>query len=132
MKVVISEPKTGKSYQMEIDGKKSKALYGSKINEEVDGAILGLTGYKLEVRGGTDKDGFPMRKDVHGTERRRILIASGSGFRKKTKGERKRKGVRGNTISESIEQINLKITKEGQKKVEEIIGKKEEKKVNKN
>jgi len=128
MKVVISEPKTGKSYQIEIDEKKSKALYGSKINEEVDGAIIGLTGYKLEVRGGTDKDGFPMRKDVYGTERKRILIASGPGFRKKTKGERKRKGVRGNTISEFIEQINLKITKQGQKKIEEIIGKKEEKK----
>ena len=128
MKIVISEPKTGKSYQIEIDENKSKALYGSKINEEIDGAILGLAGYKLEVRGGTDKDGFPMRKDIHGTERKRILITTGSGFRKKTKGERKRKGVRGDTISEFIEQVNMKVTKEGTKKLEEVIGKKEKKK----
>ena len=128
MKIVVSEPKTGKSYQTEIDANKSKALYGSKIGEEVDGGILGLTGYKLEVRGGTDKDGFPMRPDVHGTERKRILIASGAGFRKKRKGERRKKGIRGNIISEYIEQINFKVKTTGQKPLEELMGKKEEKK----
>lgn len=128
MKIVVSEPKTGKSYQTEIDANKSKALYGSKIGEEVDGGILGLTGYKLEVRGGTDKDGFPMRPGVQGTERKRILIASGAGFRKKRKGERRKKGIRGNIISEHIEQINFKVKTIGQKPLEELIGKKEEKK----
>ncbi len=128
MKIVISDPKTGKSYQTEIDENKSKALYGTKIDEEIDGALIGLNGYKLQIRGGTDKDGFPMRKDVHGTERKRILISSGPGFKKKRKGERRRKGVRGNTISEFIEQVNLKVVKEGNKKLEEVYGKKEEKK----
>ncbi len=127
MKAVVSEPKTGKSYQIEIDENKSKALYGSKIGEEIDGSLIGLTGYKLQIRGGTDKDGFPMRKDVHGTERKRILLSAGAGFRKKRKGERRRKSVRGNTISEFIEQVNFKVVKEGSKKLEEIIGKKEEK-----
>lgn len=128
MKAVISEPKTGKSYQIEVDEKKSKALYGSKINEEIDGGVIGLNGYKLQIRGGTDKEGFPMRKDVHGIERRKILISSGAGFNKKRKGERKRKSVRGNVISEFIEQVNFKVIKEGQKPLGEIAGKKEEKK----
>jgi len=96
--------------------------------KEIEGAIIGLKGYKLQIRGGTDKDGFPMRKDVHGTERRRILISSGPGFKKKRKGERRRKGVRGNVISEFIEQVNVKVTKQGDKKLEELYGKKEKKK----
>ena len=128
MKIVISDPKTGKSYQTEIDENKSKALYGSTIGEEIDGALIGLNGYTLQLKGGTDKDGFPMRKDVHGTERKRILISSGAGFNKKRKGERRRKGVRGNTLSEFIEQVNVKVVKEGAKKLEEVYGKKEEKK----
>ena len=128
MKAVISAPKTGKSYQMEVDEKKRKALYGSKIDDKIDGGVIGLKGYKLQVRGGTDKEGFPMRKDVHGTERKRILISTGAGFKNKRKGERKRKSVRGNTISEFIEQVNFKVVKEGEKSLDEIIGKKEEKK----
>ena len=128
MKIVVSDQKIGKSYQTEVDANKSKAFYGLKIGNEIDGSLLGLTGYKVKITGGTDKDGFPMRKDVHGTERKRILISSGPGFKKKRKGERRRKGVRGNTISEFIEQVNVKVTKEGAKKLEEIYGKKEEKK----
>jgi len=67
MKIVIAEPKTGKSYQTEIDDNKSKPLYGIRIGKEIDGSLVGLIGYKLVVTGGTDKDGFPMRTDVHGT-----------------------------------------------------------------
>ncbi len=127
MKIVISDPKTGRSYQTEIDENKSKPLIGMKIGEEIDGALFGLNGYKLKITGGTDKDGFPMRPDVHGPERKSILIGSGPGIRKKRKGERRKKTVRGNTISEHIAQVNTVVTKEGSKKLAEIFGKEETK-----
>lgn len=122
MKIVISDPKNGKSYQTEIDDIKSKLLYGMKISEELDGSLIGLSGYKLKISGGTDKDGFPMRPDVHGTERRRILISGGVGIRKKEKGERLKKTVRGNTISERIAQVNAIVVTSGERSVSEILG----------
>ncbi len=128
MKVVIANKEKGRSYQVEIDENKSKALYGLKIGQEFDGSIVNLTGYKLKITGGSDKDGFPMRPDVHGPERKRILVSAGPGIRKKKKGIRRKKTVRGNIISESIAQINTIITKKGEKTIEELLGIKEEKK----
>jgi len=124
MKVVIGDPKTGKSYQKEIE--QGNLLYGKKIGEQVDGSILELTGYKLRITGGTDKDGVPMRPDINGTDRRQVLAGKSIGIKKiPEKGYKRRKTVRGNTIAEDIAQVNLKIIKFGEKNIEEIMGKKE-------
>jgi small subunit ribosomal protein S6e len=126
MKIVISDPKTGKSFQREINKEEEEKLYGKKIGENVNGEIFGLKGYELQIIGGSDKSGFPMRKDVQGSKKIRILLSSPPGFRPKKKGERKRKSIRGNTISSEIAQVNMKVAKEGEKKLEEIFGKKGE------
>ena len=125
MKIVVSDPKTGKSYQTEADEDKSKLFYGMKLGEEVEGSLAGLTGYTLKLTGGSDKEGFPMRKDFHGTDRKKILLSTGPGFRKKAKGERRKKTVRGNTITENAAQINMVVVKEGPKKIDEILGAKD-------
>lgn len=122
MKVVISNPKNGKSYQIEIEKTKSRALYGMKLNEEIDGSLIGASGYKLKITGGTDVDGFPMRAGVHGSERKRILISAGAGIRKKRKGEKRKKTVRGSTISESIAQVNMVVVSPGSKTLPELLG----------
>jgi small subunit ribosomal protein S6e len=122
MKIVIADPKKGRAYQTEIDDTKSKLFHDKRISEEIDGNMLGLNGYKLKITGGTDKDGFPMRADVHGTERKRILISGGAGVRKKGKGERVKKTVRGNTVSDRIAQINVIVTTEGEKGIAETLG----------
>jgi small subunit ribosomal protein S6e len=122
VKVVIADPKNGKCYQIELDATKSKPLFGMRIGKEVDGVLLGLGGYKLEITGGTDKDGFPMRKDVHGVERTKILLSGRPGFRKTEKGERRKKTIRGNTVAEDIAQVNLKVTGYGNKAVAELLG----------
>ena len=128
MKVVVADPKEGKCYQTERDEVKSKALYGLRIGSELDGSLVGLNGYKLIITGGTDKDGFPMRPDVHGAERKSVVISGGSGFKKKKgKGQRKKKTVRGNILSEAIAQVNIKVGEYGSKKMSEIFGKTEEK-----
>jgi small subunit ribosomal protein S6e len=126
MKIVISDPKTGKSFQKEINKEEEERIYGKKIGENVNGEIFGLNGYELQIIGGSDKSGFPMRKDVQGSKKIRILLSSPPGFRPKKKGERKRKSIRGNTISSEIAQVNMKVVKEGEKKLEEIFVKKGE------
>jgi small subunit ribosomal protein S6e len=127
MQVVISDSKTGKAYKVEGKDTEAYALFiGKRIGDVVDADILGLGGYQVEITGGSDKQGMPMRKDVSGTARKRILIASTPGYRPKEKGKRRRKSVRGNEISTEIAQLNVKITEYGAKPLEELFGTSEE------
>jgi small subunit ribosomal protein S6e len=120
-KFVVSDPETRKSYQVEVDQSKALGLIGKKIGDEFNGDIIGLAGYTLKITGGTDKDGFPMHPKVEGMGRKRVLLSSPPCFHPTKKGERRRKTVRGNTISEDIVQINCKIVKKGEKPVEELV-----------
>lgn len=108
MKLCISTP-DGKAQNLEVEGDRAQTLLGKRVGETIDGTALGLQGTKLEITGGSDKDGFPMRRDVHGGVRARILIGKGIGFKSAKKGERRRKLVRGNTITDDIVQVNLRV-----------------------
>jgi len=121
-KLVISDPKTGKAYQQEIKDEKAKRFKGLKIGDEIDASFLGLQGYKLKITGGSDKCGFPMRKGVHGTGTKKLLLSGGVGYRPKDKGIRRRKRVRGEVIDEDIAQVNVKIVQYGKKSIEELLG----------
>ncbi len=120
-KVVVNDPKTGKSYQKGISGTKANSLIGKRIGQEIDGVFVDLPGYKLTITGGTDKDGFPMRPNLQGPGRKKLLLKGGIGFHPKRGGMRKRKMIRGNTVSGDIVQINMKITQYGPKPIEEAI-----------
>ncbi|MDI6811041.1 MAG: 30S ribosomal protein S6e [archaeon] len=127
MQIVISDPKTGKAYKVEGKDTEASALFiGKRIGDVVDADILGLGGYVLEITGGSDKEGMPMRKDVSGTVRKRILITSPPGYRPKEGGKRRRKSVRGNEISSEISQINVQIKEYGRKPIEMLLVKAEE------
>lgn len=126
-KIVISEPKTKKAWQIEKD---VPLLNGKKIGDKFKGSLLGLNDFELEVTGGSDKDGVPMRPDMDGTIRRKALLTKGIGFRgikiirkKKYKraGMKKRKLIRGNTISDDIMQINCKIVS-GEGDIPKLLG----------
>ncbi|MBW6451710.1 MAG: 30S ribosomal protein S6e [DPANN group archaeon] len=122
-KFVINNPKTGKSYQKEIEDKVVfKPFIGKKIDDTIDGALLGLIGYTLVIRGGSDNAGTPMRKDVMGSVRKRIYLAGGLGYKPIGKGVKRRKMIRGNTISEDVAQVNVSISKAGTKSLEELLG----------
>ena len=108
-----------KSYKIE---KEVDAIIGKKIGDKIDGEILGLSGYELEITGGTDKDGFPLLKNIEGIVKKKKILKKGSGFKTSVAGLRKRKTVRGNTISQTTRQINCKITKEDAQKLEDIFG----------
>ena len=123
-KLVISDPKGKHAYNKEVE-QTASALIGKMVGEVVAGDSFGLDGYKLEVTGGSDREGFPMRRDVSGMARKRLLLASPPGYHPVYAGERKRKSIRGNTVSAEIAQVNLKILESGKKTLTEIFGAKE-------
>ncbi|MCX8175321.1 MAG: 30S ribosomal protein S6e [Candidatus Micrarchaeota archaeon] len=133
MKMVIADPKSGKSYSVEVPKGAESALIGKKIGQRVEGGIFGAEGYELEITGGSDTAGFPMRSDVAGPRRVSVLLSGGTGFRKKGKGVREKRNVRGNVISDQIMQVNAKVVAAGSKSLEELFpkaagGEKKEKK----
>jgi small subunit ribosomal protein S6e len=122
LKLVISDPKSGKSVQRDLA--ESNVLAGISIKQKVKGEDIGLPGYELEVTGGSDKCGFPMRSGVSG-ERKRILTEQSVGYsglirplgkgrkHRRFNGTRKRVTVCGESLTDSIKQLNLKVLKKG-------------------
>ena len=117
-----------KAYSKELAEHESNAFIGKKIGEHVSGNTFGFKNYEFMITGGSDKDGFPMRRDLPGAARKRLLLTKGPGVKINRKGMRLRKTIRGNLIAQDIKQINIKVVKEGDKKLEEIFGKTGEKK----
>ena len=105
-KLTISDIK-GKSISKELKDSDASPLLGLQLGNETDATIVGLSG-KLKLTGGSDKSGVPMRPDVHGAARKRVLLSKGVGLQAAETGQRVRKLMRGNTISEEIYQVNCK------------------------
>ena len=139
-----TDPKNGgKSYSLKISGNNHAQLLGKKIGDTVDGIFVGegeqtLSGYKLEITGGSDKTGTPLRRDLEGGRRQAVLVTQSTGFkghnlvfknkggekkrfRYKPDGLRKRRFFRGNTISQDTRQINLKVIEAVKKSLGDIL-----------
>lgn len=127
-KVNIGDPKSGKTVQKVVSGDHAQALLKKRIGEKVSGEAIGFPGYEFEISGGSDYCGFPMRRDVRGTARKKVLIVKGVGLRHNVEGRKVRKTVAGNTVYSKTAQINLKVLKQGEKPlIEEKAEAKEEK-----
>ncbi|MGB9830544.1 MULTISPECIES: 30S ribosomal protein S6e [Fervidicoccus] len=94
-----------KAFQLTLDDSTSRRFVGMKIGDEIDAVIIDLKG-KLVVKGGSDNSGFPMRKDLPGAVKKKLLLSGPPGYHPERNGEKRRKMVRGNTIDESFVQIN--------------------------
>ena len=105
-KLTVSDVK-GKSITKELKDSDANTLLGLQLGNETDASIVGLQG-KLKLTGGSDKSGVPMRKDIHGSARKYVLLSKGVGLQATEIGQRVRKLMRGNTVSEEIYQINCK------------------------
>jgi len=131
-KINIAE-KSGKTYKLELE---TEEFLGKELHSKIQGKELlpNLNGYEFEITGASDKSGFTAHEDVQGVGTKRILLTYGKAMKKrprkegkkkvsnpKPKGLRLRKTVRGRVISPEIVQINLKILKEGVKKLSEIF-----------
>ena len=105
-KLTVSDVK-GKSVSKELKDSDANPLLGLQLGNETDASIIGLNG-KLKLTGGSDKSGVPMRSDIHGAARKYVLLSKGIGLQAAEAGQRVRKLMRGNTISEEIYQVNCK------------------------
>ena len=123
-KLTISD-KSGKSITRELKEKDANPILGLKIGTDVDAAIVGQVG-KMKITGGSDKSGVPMRADVQGGARKYVMLSKGVGLRAAELGQRFRKLIRGNIITEDLYQINCVL--DGQLKVESVQAEPEEKK----
>jgi len=112
-KVVLSDPDSDKVSVLELEGAKAQPLVGRQLGEEVDGSVLG-TKEKARITGGTDKDGIPMRPGVHGGAKKYLLLAEGVGFKPERSGERRRKLVRGQMITDETYQLNMIVVRGGE------------------
>src|ERR671925_2409358 len=104
-KLVISDTK-GKSVTQELKDRAAQPLLGSKIGDILDSSVIGIVGGKMKITGGSDKSGTPMRPDVHGGVKKYVLLSRGIGMKNMKEGNRIRKLVRGNVITEEIYQLN--------------------------
>ncbi len=131
-KINISE-KSGKTYKLESE---AEALIDKKLHDNVEGKELSpdFEGYEFEITGTSDKSGFTSIKGISGAGLKKVLLNYGKAMKKRPKKEGKkkrsnttpkglrlRKTVRGEVISSAIVQINLKILKQGKKKLSEIF-----------
>jgi len=114
-KVIVSDPEEGKSKVVELEGARAVPLIGRRLGEAVDGSVVGMSGKKLQITGGSDKDGFPMRPDVHGGVRVSVVVSKSVGFHPKREGERQRKTLRGNVLTEDIVQVNMRVIEKAKK-----------------
>ena len=119
-KLCIANPKDGKCYQKEVKDADAQSFIGLNIGENVKGDSFGMTGYEFTITGGSDFCGFPMRHGIQGV-RKKIYSYGGVGFPKLKKGEKTRKTVCGHKIHDKITQINLKVVKEGAKKIADMM-----------
>ncbi|WP_458206781.1 30S ribosomal protein S6e [Haladaptatus sp. NG-SE-30] len=120
--VVVADPDSGTAYQREIEGQDANRFLGRSIGDDVDAGAVGLDGYTVEITGGSDKAGRPMRSDVAGPNLKDVLLEGGTGYNPKRDGERRRISVRGKEVSEEVAQLNVTITERGDQSVEELYG----------
>lgn len=131
VKLILASPLEAQTKTVPLNPQQLRAFVGKKIGEEIDASVLGMSGQKIKITGGSYADGFPMRPDVTGARKVGILLSGGVGFhprrkphskrkkkrnRRRLPGLRKRVTLRGNTIGENIAQINAVIVKSPEKK----------------
>ena len=120
--VVVADPDEGAAHQRAVDGQDANRFIGRSIGDEVDGSAVGLDGYTVEITGGSDTAGRPMREDVAGSALTSILVDGGTGFEPTREGERKRIIVHGREVGEETRQINATIAERGERAVADLLG----------
>lgn len=129
IKIVIGT-KSGKCFQKELSADEAEALHGKTLGEEFRGEVIGITGASFLITGGSDSNGFPMRKDLPVAGKKKLLITKSIGFKGKLRGKRFggiriKKFVAGSVVYEKTHQLNVKTVK-GDAAVEKVFAPAEE------
>ncbi len=120
-KIVVADPDTGETFQREVDGQDANRFLGREIGDEIGGDAVGLSDFTVEITGGSDETGRPMRADVSGTRLKELLLEGGVGFKPSRDGERKRITVRGRQVDDDVAQINVAVV-DGDGSVVDALG----------
>jgi len=127
MKLNIAYPRNGTVKQFEVTDEVLRRvnLNDYRLGNDVDGGIFGeqFKGYGFRLKGGSDKDGFPMVNGVLASSRVSLLIKRGApGFNtfRGRSGERRRKALRGCILGSDISVINVVLTKLGEQPIEGV------------
>lgn len=121
--MVVSDPKTGRTVQVDVPEDKRTLIVGKKIGQEIPGDDFGLAGYTLKLTGGSDDSGFPMKATISGARKLKSLVSTGPGFNPKKKGQRKKKMFRGDTYSLEITQVNSSVANPGAQSLDQLFPK---------
>jgi small subunit ribosomal protein S6e len=113
-KLVLSDPRSGRSRQLEIKDPDSQRLLGLRIGDVVDASLLGEAlklpnGFRIRITGGSGIEGAPMLPTITGPVKRYALLRGPPGYHPKNRGIRRRKLVRGDTVSDQVVQLNAVI-----------------------
>jgi len=122
-KIVVSDPKTGRAFNVDASGGAAGSIVGKRIGDEFDAGMLGLAGYKILITGASDRTGTTAKKGLPGAGRKKLLLSGGIGFHPKMDGERRRKMIRSNEITQDFVQINARVTAYGEKPLDELFPK---------
>jgi small subunit ribosomal protein S6e len=122
-KFVVSDPKTGRAYNVDATGGAAGSIVGKRIGDEIDAGSIGLAGYKIKITGASDRTGTTAKQSLPGAGRKKLLLAGGVGFRPTMDGERRRKTIRANEITQDFVQINASVTAYGEKPLDELFPK---------
>ncbi|MFP4523305.1 MAG: S6e family ribosomal protein [Candidatus Woesearchaeota archaeon] len=121
VKLNIGDSKSKKTYNKELTQEQFLHFLNKKIGDVVKGDAVELAGYELTITGGSDAAGVPMRRDVHGPNRKRILAVGGTGIKSIPRdGAKIRKLVAGNTVYDKTSQINTIVSKWGKDPIEPV------------
>ncbi|WP_267641770.1 30S ribosomal protein S6e [Haloarchaeobius amylolyticus] len=121
--VVVADPETGATHQLEAEEQDANRFMNKEIGDTVDGAAVGLDGCTLEITGGSDDAGRPMRADIAGAQLKEVLMKEQSvGYNPDRPGQRKRLTIRGRVVSDATSQINTKVVETGEQSVAELLG----------
>jgi len=123
LKVVLSDQKTGRAYNISVSGGPAGTLVGKRIGEELDAGPFGLAGYRMEITGGSDRNGTPAKRNLPAAGRRNLLLSKGTGFKPVREEQRRRKSIRGNEITSDFVQINARVTAYGERPLADIFAK---------
>ncbi len=122
-KINVANKEITKKYELD-----NEDLVGVLIGDKVRGEQVSpeLEGYELELKGTSDKAGFPGFVEHQGPNLRKVLLKRGKGMKDKREGVRIRKTIRGNEVSLDTVQLNFQVVKEGKTKAAELFKKKAE------
>lgn len=125
MKLNIAYPATGCQKTINIEEElRTRFFYDHRLGAEVALDSLGpeYAGYVVKIKGGSDKQGFPMMQGVLEKKRVRLLLNKNSGcyHPRRFDGERRRKSVRGCIVAPDIAVLDLIIVKRGEAEIDGV------------